>query len=148
MTRMYGYRQGEDSASQSHLLLPYDMPYISSSVHGQVTQPPTSRSLNLANPAINPATRGINPATTPTGVVPFDLLNLQELMTPHKTFICPVCGKERPDKSIFRRHYTSHSGEKDFACPLCPYRSNQVSHLYRHTNIKHDLQFGRRASRP
>ena len=73
----------------------------------------------------------------------FDDLDLSHHTTADKFFKCPVCHRICTDKSSFRKHYTSHNGEKNYKCPICAYKTNQVSNLYRHTVIKHKHQLSR-----
>ena len=71
-------------------------------------------------------------------IIPFDQLSHE--IKPRNSFmkyVCPVCGKEFPDKTVFRTHYMIHTGEKPFACPHCPYKTNQKSHLKTHIVGKH-----------
>ncbi|KAA0186566.1 hypothetical protein HAZT_HAZT004251 [Hyalella azteca] len=52
-----------------------------------------------------------------SSVVPYADLVLENLLTPRRTFECPVCRKEAVDRSTFKKHYTCHSGEKPYFCP-------------------------------
>lgn len=65
-------------------------------------------------------------------VTPFDQLNFPALKIESGWFQCPLCSIVCKDKGLFRRHYRVHSGEKPFACLLCPYRANQNSTLKSH----------------
>ncbi|KAF2363564.1 Zinc finger C2H2-type, partial [Trinorchestia longiramus] len=78
-----------------------------------------------------------------SGIAPYSSLNLSELVTDKRTYLCPLCPKEIVDVSSFKKHYTGHSGEKEFSCPACSYRTNQVSNLYRHSRTRHGFELDR-----
>lgn len=54
-----------------------------------------------------------------------------------KRFQCSICGKEFMDRSTYKHHYMTHTGERPHQCSFCPYRSIQSGSLYRHIRIKH-----------
>lgn len=69
--------------------------------------------------------------------LPFSALNFADVITSMKTYLCPVCLKESKDKEDFRRHYMTHTGEKPFHCPYCPYRACHKSNLTKHVRVVH-----------
>ncbi|KAG7167383.1 Zinc finger protein 516-like 3 [Homarus americanus] len=53
---------------------------------------------------------------------------------------CPICGRNfhGPYRAtLLRRHLRTHTGEKPYACPHCPYRANICSNLSRHIRSRH-----------
>lgn len=74
---------------------------------------------------------------SPSVVLPFSQLSVDALCTARKTFLCPVCSLECPDKAQFRRHYMTHSGERPFGCHLCTYRCIRKGDLQYHISRKH-----------
>lgn len=54
-----------------------------------------------------------------------------------RKFQCPRCHKEFQDRSTFRHHYMTHTGERPHQCFFCPYRSIQSGSLYRHIRMRH-----------
>ena len=61
---------------------------------------------------------------------------------PKRKSVCswPNCQKAFPAPALLKRHYTTHTGEKEFKCPCCDYASNQKWHLKSHILRKH-LEF-------
>ena len=59
-----------------------------------------------------------------------------------KIWTCRVCGHIFKHKYNFIKHYRTHTGEKPFACPYCPYRSNQNSNLQCHVLSRHKEHIG------
>ncbi|XP_018023149.1 zinc finger and BTB domain-containing protein 24 isoform X21 [Hyalella azteca] len=74
------------------------------------------------------------------GVPPFATLDMHQLRTERSTYTCPICSRELLNPSSFKKHYVIHSGEKEFCCPICAVRFNQVSHLYAHARKKHKVE--------
>lgn len=70
--------------------------------------------------------------------LPYEDLDLNALYN-DRFFQCPGCPRRFGFKSEFKIHYMTHSGEKPFKCSLCPYSTNQNSHLRRHAEKKHGL---------
>lgn len=70
-------------------------------------------------------------------IIPFDQLNMDDVYTLDRCFKCPVCHKILADKYMFRRHYMIHTGEKPYACTVCPYRTIQKGDLKFHMIRRH-----------
>lgn len=53
---------------------------------------------------------------------------------------CPFCSKVYVNRSAFRYHYKTHTGEKPYACPHCPQRfilrGDMMKHIRTHTGEK------------
>lgn len=68
---------------------------------------------------------------------PFEMLPVLKPDSPRMHFKCPVCGKEFYNKTDFKRHYMTHTGEKPYGCPYCNYRTVKRSDIRGHVNVKH-----------
>lgn len=54
-----------------------------------------------------------------------------------KPFVCEVCSKCFPVKSLLVRHLRVHTGERPFKCTFCDYCATQSFNLKRHMAMKH-----------
>uniref|UniRef100_A0A087XXD1 Zinc finger protein 436-like n=1 Tax=Poecilia formosa TaxID=48698 RepID=A0A087XXD1_POEFO len=51
---------------------------------------------------------------------------------PPQSFVCHICGKDKKCRSQLARHVIIHTGERPFACDLCPARFNRRGNLQQH----------------
>ncbi|XP_069172035.1 longitudinals lacking protein, isoforms H/M/V isoform X20 [Procambarus clarkii] len=54
--------------------------------------------------------------------------------------VCHVCGKafySRNRRQDLQRHFLSHTGERPFPCPFCPYRASLKGNLKKHVHGLH-----------
>ncbi|XP_045583254.1 transcription activator GAGA isoform X2 [Procambarus clarkii] len=58
------------------------------------------------------------------------------------TLKCPFCEKLFIYPAKLASHVRTHTGEKPYACPYCPYRATQQGNLNRHVKIRHHVDEG------
>lgn len=56
-----------------------------------------------------------------------------------RSFICHFCGKDKKCSSQLARHIIIHTGERPFACDLCPARFNRSGNLKQHMKRMHGV---------
>ena len=54
-----------------------------------------------------------------------------------RPYECTYCLKTFDHKNNFIKHERTHTGEKPYACTVCPYRATQAVHLRRHVTKWH-----------
>ncbi|XP_076059136.1 uncharacterized protein LOC143035883 isoform X20 [Oratosquilla oratoria] len=57
--------------------------------------------------------------------------------TGERPYKCPACPYRALQRSDLTRHHRSHTGEKPYACPLCPFRAAVKFRLKRHLATEH-----------
>ena len=77
------------------------------------------------------------PRMDESGVVPFSQLTDYTCNHPFYKYQCPLCGKQFQRTSRFKEHYMTHSGEKPYACPHCPYKTCHNCNLKTHIRKNH-----------
>ncbi|XP_072235100.1 zinc finger Y-chromosomal protein-like [Leuresthes tenuis] len=58
---------------------------------------------------------------------------------PPESFVCHVCGKDKKCRSQLARHVIIHTGERPYACDLCPARFNRHGNLQQHKKRMHGV---------
>nr|XP_045591541.1 sal-like protein 1 [Procambarus clarkii] len=61
-------------------------------------------------------------------------------------YICPWCQRVFSKSSNLKRHVLTHTGEKPYACPLCPYRAVQKVQVFQHLRSKHNSEKSQQGS--
>lgn len=65
-----------------------------------------------------------------------------------ESFVCHICGKDKKCRSQLARHVIIHTGERPFACQLCPARFNRRGNLQQHRRRMHGEEGGARETPP
>lgn len=72
------------------------------------------------------------------GQAPLFTSALSPVPPPSQTqYPCPWCYREFSKSSNLKRHILTHTGEKPYACPVCPYRAVQKVQVVQHLKSKH-----------
>ena len=101
----------------------------------------TSGSIGVSNSVLDMVMSADNDGrNNSSNVIPFELLDMNSCYTERNSYSCPQCGKELSDRYCFRRHYMTHTGNKPYACSICPYKATQRSDLKIHLLRKHQLE--------
>lgn len=62
---------------------------------------------------------------------------IPQVSTSQSHYACPWCHREFSKSSNLKRHILTHTGEKPYACPVCPYRAVQKVQVVHHLKSKH-----------
>ena len=95
----------------------------------------------IIDPCKNPIWKRIwekNTIATSTKIKVELLLQIMHLLKENE---CEFCGKIIKKKSDLKKHRYTHTGERPFPCPECPYRANQSSALKSHLRSQHNYQW-------
>lgn len=77
------------------------------------------------------------------GIAPLFTSALSPVPPPSQThYSCPWCYREFSKSSNLKRHILTHTGEKPYACPICPYRAVQKVQVVQHLRSKHSAGQG------
>lgn len=57
--------------------------------------------------------------------------------TGEKPYSCPHCPYSATTRTTLKRHVRTHTGERPYACAYCSYRSNQKGTLKSHILAHH-----------
>ncbi|KAH7973496.1 hypothetical protein HPB49_001717 [Dermacentor silvarum] len=55
--------------------------------------------------------------------------------TGDKPFACAMCPYAARSSINLKKHVRTHTGQKPYKCPKCPYAASQGGHLKRHMNL-------------
>lgn len=54
---------------------------------------------------------------------------------------CPICGKGFDQPYNLQRHIRTHTGERPYPCPFCPYAASERSHRKSHVARRHRQEY-------
>ncbi|KAK8750795.1 hypothetical protein OTU49_015005 [Cherax quadricarinatus] len=60
---------------------------------------------------------------------------------PRRELVCGLCGRIFGSSVDLTRHIRTHTGERPFQCPHCPYRAAHKSNVQRHIRTRHVQNF-------
>lgn len=131
----------EDSTINTSIIAPESQVYNSPgivSAHQQIIQEPLRR-------WSQPESSLQNTPSFPIGLpnsLPDPNMNADPGNTRTYTLKCPYCDKLFIYPAKLASHVRTHTGEKPYGCPFCPYRATQQGNLNRHVKIRHHVDQG------
>ncbi|KAM4031025.1 uncharacterized protein ACNLHF_018599 [Anomaloglossus baeobatrachus] len=66
---------------------------------------------------------------------PVKLLNAENQEQKLKTFMCPKCNKDFPNRQLLSLHQRTHIREKPFLCSKCGKSFSKITHYIRHQSV-------------
>ena len=81
-----------------------------------------------------------HPGKKKCGICGREVVNIKNHMLIHsgeRPFACSLCPKRFRQQANLKKHIDVHTGERKFSCPICHQKFRQSSHVHTHMQV-HD----------